>query len=80
VLRKRLAHGAAAAARQVATQGMALAYVLSGSPLTRRVARLRRNIDDWRIYARYPTVTVMVDALLEQGAPAMLVRGVVEIA
>ena len=55
-------------ARQVATEGRALAYLLSGSPITRRVARLRRNIDEWRVCLRHDTVRGMADAVLDQAA------------
>ncbi len=55
-------------ARQVATEGRALAYLLSGSPITRRVARLRRNIDEWWVCLRHATVRGMADAVLDQAA------------
>ena len=55
-------------ARQVATEGRALAYLLSGSPITRRVARLGRNIDEWRVCLRHATVRDMADAVLDQAA------------
>lgn len=55
-------------ARQVATEGRTLAYLLSGSPITRRVARLRRNIDEWRGCLRHDTVRGMADAVLDQAA------------
>lgn len=78
VLRKRRAEDRAPAgagpalaellARQVATEGRLLAYLLSGSPITRRVARLRRNIDEWRVCLRHDTVRGMADAVLARAA------------
>ncbi|MCZ8147172.1 MAG: hypothetical protein O9325_04855 [Roseomonas sp.] len=65
-------------ARQVATEGRALAYLLSGSPITRRIARLRRNIDEWRGCLRHDTVRGMADAVLDQAArtqPGFALRG-----
>jgi 2-polyprenyl-3-methyl-5-hydroxy-6-metoxy-1,4-benzoquinol methylase len=87
VLRKRRAGDGAPAgagpalaervARQVATEGRALAYLLSGSPITRRAARLMRNIDEWRVCLRHATVREMADAVLDQAArtqPAFALR------
>lgn len=51
-------------ARQVATTGRPLAYLLSGAPFTRRVARLRRNIAERIVCARHATVREMADAVL----------------
>lgn len=53
-------------ASQVATEGRPLAYLLSGSPVTRRIARLRRNIDEWLVCSRHVTVREMADAILAQ--------------
>ncbi len=52
-------------ARQIATAGRPLAYLLSGSPIERRTARLRRNIDERIVCTRYATVRDMADAILE---------------
>lgn len=52
-------------ARQLATSGRPLAYVLSGAPVTRRVARIRRTIDEWIVCSRYATVTEMADAIID---------------
>lgn len=55
-------------ARQVTTQGHPLAYLLSGSPVTRRVARLRRNIGEWLVCRRHASVRQMADAVLARAA------------
>lgn len=55
---------------QVATEGRPLAYFLSGSPVTRRIARLRRNIDEWLVCSRHASVREMADAVLDRAAPA----------
>jgi 2-polyprenyl-3-methyl-5-hydroxy-6-metoxy-1,4-benzoquinol methylase len=60
---------AARLTRQVATEGRQLAYLLSGSPLTRRMARLRRNFDEWRVCSRHATVRAMADAILNEASP-----------
>jgi len=88
VLRKRRAEGAAPRAngpalaerlaRQVATEGRDLAHLLSGSLITRRVARLRRSIDEWRVGLRQANVRDMGDAVLDQAArtqPGFAQRG-----
>ena len=79
VLRKRRATDAAPlganpalaerVARQVATEGRPLAYLLSGSPVTRRVSRLRRNIGEWLVCSRYATVRERADAVLARAVP-----------
>lgn len=56
-------------ARQVASTGSPLGYVLSGAPLTRRAARLRRTLGEWIVCARYPTVRAMADAVLDEAWP-----------
>jgi SAM-dependent methyltransferase len=58
-------------ARQVATTGGALPYLLSGAPITRRVSRLRRNIEERVVCARYATVRGMADAILEAALPSL---------
>ena len=55
-------------ARQVAEEGSTLAYLLSGAPLTRRIARLRRNIDERLVCARHAGVREMADALIAAAA------------
>lgn len=55
--------------RQVATRGHPLAYLLSGSPVTRRIARLRRNIDEWLVCSRHASVRDMADAVLDRADP-----------
>lgn len=50
--------------RQMATEARPIAYLLSGKPFTRRISRLRRNIDEWRICRRHASVHEMADALL----------------
>lgn len=57
-------------ARQVATKGRPLAYLLSGAPITRRAARLRRNIEERIVCARHATVRGMADAILDTAWPA----------
>ncbi len=56
-------------ARQVATRGHPLAYLLSGRPVTRRVARLRRNIGEWLVCRRHDSVRQMAEAVLSGAAP-----------
>jgi 2-polyprenyl-3-methyl-5-hydroxy-6-metoxy-1,4-benzoquinol methylase len=56
-------------ARQIATSGRPLAYLLSGAPLTRRISRLRRNIDEWMVCSRYETTRDMADALTDVAWP-----------
>lgn len=56
-------------ARQVATSGRPFAYLLSGAPLTRRVARLRRNIDEWLECSRHATTRDMADAIIDSTWP-----------
>jgi 2-polyprenyl-3-methyl-5-hydroxy-6-metoxy-1,4-benzoquinol methylase len=51
-------------ARQVASQGRPLAYLLSGSPVTRRIARLRRNLGEWLVCRRHGSVRQMAESLL----------------
>jgi 2-polyprenyl-3-methyl-5-hydroxy-6-metoxy-1,4-benzoquinol methylase len=51
-------------ARQVATTGRPLPYLLSGAPVTRRIARLRRNVEERIVCARHATVREMADAIL----------------
>jgi SAM-dependent methyltransferase len=60
-------------ARQMATEARPLAYLLSGKPFTRRLARLRRNIGEWLICRRHASVRDMADALL-QSSPAPRLR------
>lgn len=57
--------------RQVATTGRPLSYLLSGAPITRRVSRLRRNIEERVVCARYATVRDMADAILEAAWPSL---------
>lgn len=57
-------------ARQVATMGSPLAYLLSGAPITRRVARLRRNIGERIVCIRHTTVRGMADAVLDAAWPS----------
>lgn len=52
-------------ARQIGTAGRPLSYLLSGSPILRRIARLRRNIDERIVCSRYATVREMADAVLQ---------------
>ena len=61
-------------ARQVTTQGRPLAYLLSGSPVTRRVARLRRNIGEWLVCRRHASVRQMAEAVLARATPALTAR------
>lgn len=56
--------------RQVATTGQPLSYLLSGAPITRRVSRLRRNIEERVVCARYATVRDMADAILKAAWPS----------
>lgn len=56
-------------ALQVATKGSPLSYLLSGAPLLRRVARLRRNIEERLVCARHACVRDMADALLATARP-----------
>ncbi|WP_237216710.1 class I SAM-dependent methyltransferase [Falsiroseomonas oryziterrae] len=62
-------------ARQVATKGRALDYLLSGAPVTRRVARLRRNIEEQVVCARHATVRDMADAILKAAWPGRARQG-----
>jgi 2-polyprenyl-3-methyl-5-hydroxy-6-metoxy-1,4-benzoquinol methylase len=57
-------------ARQVATTGSPLAYLLSGAPVTRRLARLRRNIDERLVCARHASLRAMADAVFDAAPPA----------
>lgn len=57
-------------ARQVATTGRPLSYLLSGAPITRRIARLRRNMEERLVCARYATVRDMADAILDAALPS----------
>jgi SAM-dependent methyltransferase len=59
-------------ARQVTVEASPLAYLLSGAPFTRRIARLRRNIDEWRVCRRHASVRDMAEALL---APVAVAHG-----
>jgi SAM-dependent methyltransferase len=63
--------------RQMATEARPLVYLLSGKPFTRRLARLRRNIDEWLICRRHASVRDMADALL-QSSPAPRLRRIHE--
>lgn len=75
VLRKRRAEDPAPAgagpalaeelARQVATAGRPLAYLRSGAPFTRRIARLRRNMEEGIVCLRFGSVRGMADAILD---------------
>jgi 2-polyprenyl-3-methyl-5-hydroxy-6-metoxy-1,4-benzoquinol methylase len=56
-------------AQQVATSGRPLSYLLSGAPLSRRMSRLRRNIDEWVVCSRYETTRDMADALIDDVWP-----------
>ena len=58
-------------ARQFATTGRPLSYLLSGAPITRRVSRLRRNIEERVVCARYATVRDMADAIFEAAWPSL---------
>lgn len=51
-------------AHQVTTKGRLLSYLLSGSPITRRLARLRRNVDEWLVCVRHGSARAMADAIL----------------
>ena len=51
-------------ARQLATTGSPLGYLWSGAPVIRRLARLRRNVDEWLVCRRHPSVRAMADAIL----------------
>ena len=55
-------------ARQITTEGPALAYLLSGRPVVRRAARLQRTVNEWLVCARYATVREMADAVLNQAS------------
>jgi 2-polyprenyl-3-methyl-5-hydroxy-6-metoxy-1,4-benzoquinol methylase len=57
-------------AAQVATAGDPLAYLLSGAPVTRRVARLLRNMEERLVCARHATVRDMADATIAAAWPA----------
>ncbi len=59
---------AARLARQVTEEGSGWAYLLSGAPVTRRVARLRRNLGERLTCARFGTVREMADALLAEAS------------
>lgn len=59
-------------ARQMMIEARPLAYMLSGVPFTRRIARLRRNIDEWFVCRRHASVRDMAEALL---APASAPHG-----
>jgi len=50
--------------RQMATEARPVAYLFSGKPFTRRLARLRRNMDEWLVCRRHASVREMADALL----------------
>jgi 2-polyprenyl-3-methyl-5-hydroxy-6-metoxy-1,4-benzoquinol methylase len=56
-------------ARQLATRGSMLGYLLSGAPFIRRAARLRRNIDERLVCRRHASVRDMADALIEEARP-----------
>jgi 2-polyprenyl-3-methyl-5-hydroxy-6-metoxy-1,4-benzoquinol methylase len=58
-------------ARQVATTGRPLSYILSGAPVARRVSRLRRNIEERVVCARHATVRDMADAILDTACPSL---------
>jgi SAM-dependent methyltransferase len=58
-------------ARQVASTGSPLRYLLSGAPVTRRLARLRRNIDERLVCARHAGVREMADALIAAALPGL---------
>lgn len=57
-------------ARQLATTGRPLSYLLSGAPITRRMLRLRRNIEEQVVCARYATVREMADSVLDAAWPS----------
>ena len=57
-------------ARQVATEGHPLRYLLSGAPVTRRAARLRRNIGEWLACRRHASPRDMAEALIAEAWPA----------
>lgn len=57
-------------AKQVATSGHPLRYLLSGAPIGRRISRLRRNINEQVVCARYATVREMADAILTAAWPS----------
>ena len=59
--------------RQMATEAQPLAYLVSGKPFKRRLARLLRNIDEWRVCRRHASVRDMADALLKS-SPAPRLR------
>lgn len=52
--------------QQMAHEASPTAYLLSGKPFTRRLARLRRNVNEWLIVRRHASVKEMADALLNQ--------------
>ena len=62
-------------ARQVATSGQPIGYLLSGAPITRRVARIRRNIREHLVCARYTSVREMADAILATARPELAGEG-----
>lgn len=55
-------------AQQMATEAHPMAYLLSGKPFTRRIARLRRNIDEWLVCRRHASVGDMAAALVANAA------------
>jgi 2-polyprenyl-3-methyl-5-hydroxy-6-metoxy-1,4-benzoquinol methylase len=62
-------------AAQVATAGRPLAYLLSGAPITRRAARLLRNLEERAVCARHPSVRAMADAVIAAAWPSPPPRG-----
>ncbi|MFN8983281.1 MAG: class I SAM-dependent methyltransferase [Alphaproteobacteria bacterium] len=52
--------------RQMANEARPTAYLLSGKPFTRRLARLRRNLNEWLTVRRHDSVRDMADALLNE--------------
>ncbi|RVT99313.1 class I SAM-dependent methyltransferase [Rhodovarius crocodyli] len=59
----------AARLRQLVTSdSRPLAYLLSGSPVRRRVARLRRNIDEYLVCRRHDCIREMADAVIAAAA------------
>lgn len=50
--------------RLVTTEARPLAYLLSGSPVRRRVARLRRNIDEYLVCRRHAGIRDMADSVI----------------
>ncbi len=51
---------------QITSEARPAAYLLSGKPLTRRLARLRRNMNEWLVGRRHASVREMADALLSE--------------